>query len=316
MTVQPVTRPIIRYHGGKWRLAPWIISHFPAHRTYVEPFGGAGSVLMRKPRAAGEVYNDLWSRVVDVFRVLRDPGQAAELARRLWLTPFAREEFEAVDASSFDPDDIVERARLTIVRAYMGFGSNAPDEQMSTGFRSNSMRSNTTPAVEWSSYPPCVPAFVDRLRGVVIESRPAIDVLRGFDAPDTLHYVDPPYVHETRSQGNPYCKKHLYAHELTDDDHRELARVLNSLDGMVVISGYPSALYDSELFSDWQRTERVAFADGAKERTEVLWSNAAAVKALKAQHMPLFFQPAEDTTRTSGVPDVRPTARPNAQREE
>lgn len=287
-------RPVGRYHGGKWRLAPWVIGHFPKHRVYVEPFGGAASVLLRKPRSRGEVYNDLWSRIVDVFRVLRDDAKAADLARRLSLTPFAREEFEAASPSAFETDDIVERARLTIVRAYMGHGSNSPNELMSTGFRSNSMRSNTTPAAEWSNYADCIPEFSARLRGVVIENRPAAEVMVGFDAGDTLHYVDPPYVHETRSVGNPHCKKHMYAYELTDMQHRDLATTLHRLAGMVVLSGYPCPLYDKDLYRDWYRTERVALADGARERTEVLWLNPAAIEALEDErrgaHMPLFVR--------------------------
>lgn len=278
MTEAP-TRPLLRYHGGKWRLAPWIISHFPPHRVYVEPFGGAGSVLLRKPRARGEVYNDLWNRVVDVFRVLRDEAMAADLKRRIELTPFARAEFKAITPEAFDTDDIVERARLTIVRAYQGHGSNSPNERMSTGFRSNSMRSNTTPATEWSHYPDCIAAFVGRLRGVVIESRPAIEVMRGFDGADTLHYVDPPYLPETRSPGNPYCKKHMYAHEMTVADHRALAKALKGLQGMVIVSGYPSPTYD-KLYRGWQRVEIAALADGALDRTECLWLNPACVAAL------------------------------------
>lgn len=270
-------RPVLRYHGGKWRLAPWIIQHFPPHRVYVEPYGGAGSVLMRKPRAKGEVYNDLWSRVVDVFRVLRDPVLAEDLRRRLLLTPFARTEFAAATPSAFETGDIVERARLTVLRAFMGHGSNSPDETQSTGFRSNSMRSNTTPAVEWANYPHQIGAFVERMRGVVIENRAAIDVMRGFDGADTLHYVDPPYVHDTRSKGNRYDVKQ-YRHEMTDADHRALGAALRELAGMVIVSGYAHPLYD-EMFRGWRRIETAALADGALPRTEVLWLNPAAADA-------------------------------------
>lgn len=88
-----IKRPILRYHGGKFILAPWIISHFSPHKIYTEVFGGGGSVLLRKKRSYAEVYNDKWDIVVNVFKIMRDPVKAAELERVLRLTPFSRTEF-------------------------------------------------------------------------------------------------------------------------------------------------------------------------------------------------------------------------------
>jgi len=262
-----IRRPVMRYAGGKWKLAPWIISQFPTHQVYVEPFAGAASVLMRKPRVYAEVYNDLSGEVVRVFRVLRDPAQAAELARRVYLTPYARDEFEA----SYEVDgveDPIERARLTIFRAFAGHGNCSFVSLERSGFRSNVRRAGSLPVHDWANYPSAIAAFVERLRGVVIENRPALDVIRQYDGQHTLHYVDPPYPHGTRNleRGNAY-----YAHEMTDDDHRALATVLRSVAGMVVISGYPCDLYDVELYPDWTRVTRAAHADGARDRVEVLW---------------------------------------------
>lgn len=260
------TRPALRYHGGKWKLAPWIVSNFPPHRVYVEPYGGAASVLLRKGRSYAEVYNDLSGDVVNLFRVLRDEGQAQRLRTALELTPFAREEFYEAYEEIQEP---VERARRLILRSFMGFGSNGHERR--TGFRSNSNRSGTTPAHDWVNYPSVIPTFTERLRGVVIENRPALEILPTHDGPETLFYVDPPYVAQTRDGGSDY------AHEMTDEDHRTMAAALHEIRGKVVLSGYPSDLYNS-LFSDWERVERAAHADGARERTEVLWLNPAAAR--------------------------------------
>jgi DNA adenine methylase len=272
-----ISRPVMRYHGGKWRLAPWLISHFPKHRVYVEPFGGAASILLRKKRAYSEVYNDRWGDIVAMFKVLRDPVQSSELERRIRLTPFAREEYEAVTPESFEAcDDQIERARMLIFRSFAGFGSNAAYLPRNTGFRSNSNRSHTTPAHDWANYPDVLAAITERLAGVVIENRDALEVMQQHDAPDVLHYVDPPYVHATRALANPYDLKYGgYVHEMSDDDHRVLAAGLADLEGMVLVSGYPSPLYE-DLFAGWAYVDSKALADGALARTERLWFNAAA----------------------------------------
>lgn len=257
-----VTRPIVRYHGGKWKLAPWIIEHLPQHKVYVEPFGGGGSVLLRKPRSYAEIYNDLDSEMVNLFRVARDNGQ--ELVKMLRLTPFARSEFFESYEQAIEP---IEQARRTVVRAFMGFGSSAHNK--ATGFRSNSNRSGTTPARDWMNYPDALVAIIDRLRGVVIENRNALDLMPQHDSESTVFYVDPPYVAATRDKGSDY------KHEMTDEDHRKLSVFLRGLRGMVVLSGYPCDLY-GELYGDWMRIERNAHADGARDRIECLWLNAAA----------------------------------------
>lgn len=257
-------RPIMRYHGGKWRMAPWIISHFPSHRVYVEPFGGAASVLIRKPRSEGEVYNDLDDNIVNVMRVIRNAGLCTQLAEALALTPYSRSEFEAAKEHSADP---VEQARRTLVRAEMGFGS-AGATKGTTGFRLDTKRNYGTAMDVWARIPDSLVGFAQRLAGVLIENRDAMLVLSDHDTPDTLFYVDPPYVLDTRKMGSA-----CYRHEMNDTEHASLLDALLDLDGMVVLSGYAHDLYD-DLLRGWQRVEtsaRIAAQSGTGSRTEVLW---------------------------------------------
>ena len=279
-------RPVVRYHGGKWRLAPWIIAHLPPHQVYVEPFGGGASVLMRKARCYAEVYGDQWGRIVDVFRVLRSPAMASDLRRRIELTPFARCDFEAIcEEALCQESDIIERARLTLFRSYAGFGSSSVNGAHSSGFRGGSNRRGTIAAHDWAGYPDHIPAFVARLRGVVIENRPALDVIATHDSPETLIYADPPYPHSTRNMRRGNAN---YAVEMSDDDQRALAAVLKTVQGMVVLSGYGCDLYDQELYPDWHRVEKDTYADSARKRTEVLWMNAKCAQRLSATDDEVF----------------------------
>ncbi len=282
------TRPVLRWHGGKWKLAPWIIAHFPPHRVYVEPFGGAASLLIRKPRSYAEIYNDLDDEVVALFRVLRDPAQADRLSDLLRLTPFARSEFFAAYEAATDP---IERARRLLVRSFMGFGSDGHNAEIRTGFRAASNRSGTTPAHDWPNYQAVLPILIERLAGVVIENRPASDVILQHDGPETFHYLDPPYLPAVRSQKSRRGKirYHSYRHEMTAGEHAELLGLVVGLKGMVVLSGYPSPLYGDAL-AGWRRVETDALADGARPRTEVLWINPAASDALDRAQLPLFAE--------------------------
>lgn len=262
-----VTRPVLRYYGGKWKMSTFILSNFPPHRIYVEPFGGAMSILLRKPRSYAEVYSDLDDEIVNVFRQARDNNQ--ELQRALFFTPFSRTEFNLAYRPTDDP---IERARRTIIRSFQGFGSDGATGQYNTGFRANSNRSGTTPARDWRNYAECFDFLVDRLRGVVIENRDAFEVMAQHDREDTLHYIDSPYVHSTRD-----CR-HGYRHEMSSMQHMRLLAFLRDLKGMVVISAYPHRMYDKFL-KGWRRIDRRALADGARERTECLWMNQAARNA-------------------------------------
>lgn len=266
----PIERPILRYHGGKFLLAPWIISHFPAHTHYFEGFGGGGSVLMQKRRSKYETYNDLWGTVVNVFRVLRDPEMSMELERQIRLTPYSRDEFVGCGEQVLQHiEDPVEKARLTIFRSSAGYGSAATNNKHATGFRTWARPKGSSPAHDWARYPDHIRHFTERLQGVTIENRDYRELLPFYDGPETLIYLDPPYPHDTRNmrRGNA-----AYAHEFTDADHIDMAQHVRPLQSTIIISGYNCPLYD-DLFGDWYKVERKTMADSGRERTECLWMN-------------------------------------------
>lgn len=276
------SRPLLRWLGGKYRLARWIVRHFPAHRRYLEPYGGGGSVLLHKDRAYNEIYNDLDGELVNLFRVLR--GDAGRLLELLALTPYARAEYLA----AFEPiDDPVERARRTLVRSHMGHGTGGARIDRPTGFRSDGVTMTTNVAGQWASFPNALPAIIERLQGVNIEQKPALDLIRTYDDPRTLIYLDPPYLPGTRSckSRKPDEKYHTYAFELSLDDHVELLEESRRSSAMIVLSGYPDPLYD-DMLTGWEKRSCAARAHRNSPRTEMLWLNPAVAAALGAG--PLF----------------------------
>lgn len=254
---------LVRYHGGKVRIADKIVGLFPRHDCYVEPFGGGAAVLLSKPRARVEVYNDLDGDMVALFRALRDSPE--DLAAAVAATPFAREEYERAYSET---DDDIERARRVLVKSHFahGGGSIHASSHRRSGFRGVGLREGPLPVHGWMNMPATVRIAAERMRGVIIEQRPAVDVMAACDRPDVVHYIDPPYLPETRSSDK------RYRHEMTVAEHEEMLRAVRGLRGSVVLSGYASALYDEALHG-WRRIEIKTRADRAVERTEVLWCN-------------------------------------------
>jgi DNA adenine methylase len=272
-------RPALRYFGSKSQIAPWIISHFPRHTSYCEPFGGGANVLLQKPRSPIETYNDLDGQVVNFFRVLRD--QPDELIRRLELTPYARAELEL----ALEPtDDPLEAARRFFVSCWMTIGG------WSEGQTKNSWRyikspngRSKSPAAYWRMDHLWVVA--ERLMGVQIECRDGLYIAAHMDTPETLTYLDPPYLMETRSGS------HRYIYEFSEEDHVRLAEVAKSLEGYCVISGYPSELYaDLYELEGWVRVETQVRINSSRTnrerpsmRTECLWISPRTWAALQAE---------------------------------
>lgn len=267
-TTEPkLTRPVLRYHGGKWLLAPWLIGQFPAHEIYVELFGGAASVLLRKPRGYHEVYNDLDGDVVNLFRILREPDAARQLCAALELTPFARDEHNLCYEKT---EDRMESARRLVVRSFFGFGSSG-NRGYITGFRAASKQSHRPHAMDWANVPEALHAVTERLKGVTIENRDAFAVVAQQDSPATFFYCDPPYPHFTRGS---HCKNQ-YRFEMETDDHRQLAQTLRTIKGKAMVSSYPNPLYD-ELYAGWRRAQREHSKAGQVGRVasmEVIWMN-------------------------------------------
>lgn len=268
------------WFGGKDRLARKIVDLIPAHRCYVEPFGGGASVLFAKRPSPLEVYNDLNGGCVLFFRVLRD--RAPELQERLTWTPYSREEYLTCRETWRDPDvDEIEQARRWYVATFMAFGGGGKGgrsgwkHELTSGFaidkagRKNGSRSRT---FAWRI--DRLHEHADRLRRVQIENRPALEVLDYYDSPSTCFYIDPPYVPEARSSG-------LYLHEMTLEDHAALVDRLVTLEGSALVSGYDSNLYlrleqgGFERF-DWEVALQCENTTGPRQkRQEVLWRRVA-----------------------------------------
>lgn len=256
--------PSLKYPGAKWgsqgSTARWICSMLPSHKTYVEPFFGSGAVFFTKRPSANEYINDLSGDVVNLFQVMRE--QPDDLARLIDLTPYARDEQQ----QAFEPcTDPLERARRMLIRHWMTVGGNGGARGKAWRHSGAAGRRGKNCPQEWENLPARIYAHAKRLKMAHIENRPALEILGRLNHPETLAYIDPPYLGDTRHG-------RMYAEEMQDEaQHIELLDFLaQDWQGMAVVSGYAHPLYD-EALANWQRFTRQATAEMGQARTEVLW---------------------------------------------
>ena len=222
-------------------MAKDIINIFPKHNMYVEGFGGAGHILFRKERSNLEVYNDLHNGLYLIFKFLRENNE--EFISKLSLTPYSRQEFEDSKSWIYEENE-VERARKFYVRTMQSVASNG-------GWcyaKSKSRRGMCQSVSRWlGNIEENLSSAIERLKEVQIENLDVIDLIKKYDKEDTLFYLDPPYITETRKQ------KKSYEHEMTDEQHRELVEILLNVKGKVILSGYDHPIYDKLLDEGWKK---------------------------------------------------------------
>ncbi len=253
---------VFKYPGAKWSLASWIISHFPTHHSYVEPFFGSGAVLFTKRRSKIETVNELDGDVVNLFDWIRkDPER---LAREIYWTPYARQVYDQAYEAMRTEKDSFQRAVNFYIRMMMGHGFRTTGEKV--GWKNDVQgRECAYAAKYWCKTPEVIYQAAERLRGVQIENRPALEIISRFNFPNVLIYADPPYLLQTR-------RGKQYRHEMTEKDHMDLLDALKAHRGPVVLSGYDSPLYNDAL-QGWHRDEATAIAQTATRRREVIWMN-------------------------------------------
>lgn len=274
-------KAIMKYPGSKWSLANWIISFFPEHHSYLEPFLGSGAVLFNKPRSNIETVNDLDGNVVNLFYWIRkDPER---LAREIYYTPYARQIYE--EAYQLVPKNDFERAVNFYIRLNMGHGFRTTGEKV--GWKNDVQgREKAYASQDWVNLPDKIIQAAERLRGVQVENRPAVDLIKRFNFSNILIYCDPPYVLDTRHGKQYRC-------EMDNDEHEELLDALINHRGKVLISGYESDIYSDKL-EGWYQERAIAYSQVSSKKEEILWMN---YKPQKQLSMTDYFGEGENTCK-------------------
>ena len=256
------------WYGGKYSHLDFILPHIPRDAAhFCDVFGGSAAVVLNVDPFPVETYNDIDSELVNFFDVLRNNRN--RLIRAIGLTPFSREELMRACEPSKGLSD-VERARRFYIRA----------RQTRTGLAQRSSKGRWAHCIltsragmsgsvsRWLGSVDCLAEIAQRLLRVQIENVPATEAVERYDTPDTVFYLDPPYVHASRGDTSSY------GYEMTDDQHVELAELLHGIDGRAIVSGYRTSLYD-KLYAKWRRVDADVRTCNSvrKPRQESLWMN-------------------------------------------
>jgi DNA adenine methylase len=235
-------------------------------KYYIEPFGGSASVLLNRPPAEVETLNDVDSALMQFFTVLRK--HTRELTRAIALTPFSRDEYVQALETCEDP---IENARRFYIRIRQGWIAQSHATEGSWMYTiTSSSKGMGSSVAKWIGSADVLPMVADRLRRVQLENQPATRVVTRFDHPDALFYCDPPYMMQTRKGGRGYT------HEMSFEQHQELATTLKAAQGRVAITHYDCPEM-RELYSDWHVTAGEPYAMPSSPTREVrqdfLWTN-------------------------------------------
>ena len=210
--------PLAGWMGGKSRLSKEIIARMPDHECYCEPFCGAAWVLFRKAPSQVEVINDINSEVVTLYRVIRH--HLREFLEQFRWILCAREEFQRfMDTPPGVLTDIQRAARFYYVQR-LSFGGRV--QSPTFGY------SATRPArLNLYRIEEDLSAVHLRLARVYIEHLSYDDVIRRYDRPATLFYLDPPYFGHEHSYGRGVFEP---------SDFAQLRDILSTLQGRFILS--------------------------------------------------------------------------------
>lgn len=262
----------IKFHGGKFYLAPQIVALMPSHKHYVEPFAGGLSVLLAKdPEGVSEVVNDLHGGLCNFWRVMQCQAAFDLFKRRLDAVPFSEFEWKMAERRLLLNEVDVSDAAKFFVHCRQSLAGRM--ESFAPLSRTRTRRGMNEQASAWINAVDGLPAVHARLRRVVILNRDALDVIRQQDGPDTLFYLDPPYLHETRSTTGEY------AHEMGGAQHGELLDLLSTIKGKFLLSGYMSGMYDDHARNckwnrhDFEIDNKAASGKTKRKMVECVWTN-------------------------------------------